>query len=487
MEKHFKNKLRNHKVDWGKEELLGSMQKELSQNKSRFNRKWLWLLPLLFIGTCLGLSESDFSFGNVTDLKNTKNSDINNSKINNSESDVLDLNQAENQTTVVNPIANNSDSNHLTKTNHSSLSNNDQPKSERLNISNPKIALSKNDAIIFSDKKESIFRRGLSQSTISTATEFQKINSNTATLKKDALSNENNFSNSENREKIKPIELIPILEITALPFDKKLQLNIPAPKMNTYEPKQIKRIVDVKNSFFASSSGEVGLINRTTNFQSDDPELGEVLKLNEETVSSRVLLSTNLAIGCQHQSGWSLQSGLEYNRIVEFFKFDDTLNFEVIEYLDDRAFYFLDQNADTLFFSDSATIVNSEIRKVRHNNYHSYFNIPMEVGYRHAIGKANIFGTVGISYAFAHNSKGRELRLFEAGIREIIDNPTYNLKNRIGFKISCGAEYPLFQRTHVFMKMAYRRSPKLGGERKEQFYQSYSLGVGLKVVIVSNK
>lgn len=484
MEEHFKNKLKNHKVDWDKEDLLGNMQKELSQNQSRFNRKWLWLLPLVFIGTCLGLSDNDFFYGNIKQLNNAKKPDVNNGEIKNNESVVHDLNQTENQILANKSIVNNSDSNHVKKTNLISLSSNEVLKSEQLNKSNPIFKLNNKEAIKGSDKSNSILKSGFLKNNILTDNAAKEINNDNVLNKKHALPNENKISIITNRKISKPIARIPFLKIPKFPFDEALRLNLPVAKMDTEEPKKIKKMVDVKNYFFANSSVEAGLIYRNMNFQTNNPEPNEESKFNEKTIKSRALLSTNIALGYQHQSGWSLQSGLEYNRIVEFFKMDDTLGFEEIKLLDDKALYFLDANADTLFFSDSATVINSNIRKVRHNNHHSYFNIPVEVGYRRSIGKVNLFGTVGMSYAFAHNFKGREARLFETGIIEVLDNPTYSLKNKFGYKISCGVEYPLFQRTHIFMNMAYRRSPKLiSREVREQFYQSYSVGLGIRVLI----
>ena len=39
------------------------MQQELARDQSEFNRKWLLLLPLLFLATCWGVSELEFSNG----------------------------------------------------------------------------------------------------------------------------------------------------------------------------------------------------------------------------------------------------------------------------------------------------------------------------------------------------------------------------------------------------------------------------------------
>ena len=272
----------------------------------------------------------------------------------------------------------------------------------------------------------------------------------------------------------------PHLAVQNLTSNNEFQFNLPTPKIVPDESEQIEKIKKIKHSFFVELSGERGLINRTNNFNFVSPEQIERLNQNEETLTSRALLSTNLSIGYQHQSRWFLQSGVEYQRVVEFFKLDDTLVNTRRNVWNERAHYFLDQNADTLFFADSSVVGTLEIRKVRHNNYHSFYTIPLEVGYRHKIGKTNVFGTVGISYAFAHNFKGRVSRLVEIR-REVVDNPSFMFKNRFGFRAGFGAEYPLSKRTQAFMTMNYRRSPTLlFSEVDEQFYQSVSLGVGVR-------
>ena len=43
MENHFKNKLKNHKVDWNKEDLLLDLEAALSVKKKSFKKKWFFL------------------------------------------------------------------------------------------------------------------------------------------------------------------------------------------------------------------------------------------------------------------------------------------------------------------------------------------------------------------------------------------------------------------------------------------------------------
>ena len=484
MEEHFRKKLKNHKVDWNKEELLGSLEQELSQKKSRFNWKLLLLLPLLFIGTCWVITGGDFRSSNSTILSRTESTSINNSARRNSEID----NQVANQTKASSDlIINNSERNQLAKTNHFSLTNNDKYKSEfpinaqsKKSVINSDSNVKPNDSIVFFNKKALIIEDSITQNLIPTAINIKQTINSTATQNTEIISSKIRSAYSEDQEIFKLTGLLPSLEISMIPFDR--QVHFKFPEQNRNSAKSILNIepVKFKNSFFISSSIEAGaIIHQTTNYPTNDKDFLELLINNEKTESSRFLLSTNLAIGYLDESGWSLQSGLEYNEIMGFFNYSH-INTDTIRKLNEAAFFILNSNADTLFFSDSSTVVRTEEKIIRHWNKQPYFSIPLEVGYRKAVGKSNVFGTVGISYAFAYNFKGLVNQLNEDGTNEIVENPNFILKSRIGYKLSLGTEIPLIKQTHLFLNVSYRRNPRLAGESKEQFYQSCTFGAGIR-------
>ena len=72
MEEHFKNKLKNHKVDWDKESLLGDLERELSPKKRRFNWRWFLLLPLMLLATCYGWNNLQTSEDNALSVNTVK-------------------------------------------------------------------------------------------------------------------------------------------------------------------------------------------------------------------------------------------------------------------------------------------------------------------------------------------------------------------------------------------------------------------------------
>ena len=498
MEEHFKNKLKNHKVDWDKEELLGNMEQELAKDKSRFNWKLLLLLPLFFLATCWGVYEAGIPFENKSDLASTENVGLPISKSENKKSNSFDSNQIDSEIkTGTSLISNSVLKNKRGKTTPSSLSKNNHNNSElRKNIPNPKSNLNSDSNLnhrsltTFPNKRNSPVELGQSQNN-STNQESNK--SPTISIAKN-IKDRNLSSINEGQEKFEILELLPSLEMTAIPFDSKIQMIslsvvqdlLADQKDKSFESNLNQDTSKFKSSFYISGLVEAGLFHRTTNFQNNDLNFVNQLQANEKTETSKVLFSTNLSIGYLHQSGWSLQSGLQYQEIKEFLKYDHLKTETTVE-LNEKALYFLDQSGDTLFFSEPSSVINTEVRKVRHWNKHAYFSIPLEIGYHHRMGKVNLFGNLGISYAFAHKFKGRVNQLNIDGSNEIIDNPNFAFKNRIGVQLGLGVDYPLFKQTNIFIKMAYRRSPKLIGEWKEQFYQTYSLGAGVRVLIERNK
>ena len=487
MEEHFRKKLKNHKVDWDKEELLGSLEQELSKNKSRFNWKLFLLLPLFFIGTCWGLIESELILGKSTDLAQVESTSILNPM---KRKDYTNVNQIDNKTKVLhNSSFKNFKSNQLPKSNTSSLSNNaktqsefslDSQSSKSVLYSNPN--LEKNNASIFSNKKKQIIQNSTTQNPKITTRNIKHTNHSTSPI---AATFNRKISTAIRRSQ-QPLQFtgrLPILEISMIPFDRQFDFQLPKPTKNSFESIIIKETPKFKSSFFVSSSVEAGvIINQNTKYVSNDSDFLQLLINNEKTETSRILLSTNLSVGYLDQSGWSLQSGLEYNEILGFFKYS-RLETDTILAFNETALYILNQNADTLFFGDTSSIVRTTEKVIRHWNKQPYFSIPLEVGYRRAFGNTHVFGTAGISYAFAYKFKGRVNQLNPDGTNEIIDNPEFVLKSRIGYKLSLGTEIPLFKRTRFFMNVSYRRNPKLSGESKEQFYQSCSFGAGIRGLI----
>lgn len=468
MEEHFRKVLKNHRVDWQKEELLPNLRERLSQKKSKFDLRWLFLLALLFIATCWQSTESGFFIDeknkNLESVENKQNIALNQDETNTSSNSFLD----------------NVEKNKSAKTDLSHSSDTIESKTE-----NAKIALnsnsSKNNAPLFSNKKEIIIENKLSQKE-NLKIKNQQAN-NTTIFAETNLSEKNDNVNSVGQEKEELVEPVPYLKTIAISSDKKPSSISTGEKLNLFEPNFKNDNDKLKESFFISASREAGFVNRTTNFQGDDAELVMQLEANEATVNSFALLNSSVLIGYQHQSGWMLQSGLEQNVIREFFK-HISFKTKTIYDLNEKASYFVNQNVDTIFISDTTAILISEVRKVRHSNKLTWFNIPLEVGYHHTIGKANIYGTLGVNYAFAPKYKGRVNQINEDGSDSIIDNPDFKFKNRIGIQLGLGVEYPLFNRTLGFVRVAYRQSPKLIGDNsKEQFYQSFPAAIGFRIPI----
>ena len=175
---------------------------------------------------------------------------------------------------------------------------------------------------------------------------------------------------------------------------------------------------------------------------------------------------------------------MQYQLIHEEFEYKN-LKIENSRNRSQEVSFFLPINMDTLFFSDTIAMTNSEDIVIRHWNQHSYFNVPIDIGYRYYIGKANLFGSLGASFAFPNKHRGQLNQLFGEGTNTNVANPTINIKNRLGYQLGIGIEFPFTEDSQLFVKSSYRRSPVLSGESKEQYYQSISFGAGIKIGISS--
>jgi len=478
MEEHFKNKLKNHKVDWDKEELLFNIQKELDHESSLFDKRWLLLLPVLLVSTCWGLQKMQSSSDvkpviQHTDSYGSKSSDLANNaneisldRIKQSIVDPENVDQISQESSSVSKVVD--QKNKKTSLNRSLASTEEN---ELNYLSTTSIVSTNNNA--YSKTNVKSFNNRSLENDKTTQIESQTVNNGDEMLSKSiaqSVADENS---------IILIEQLPFIEFDPILLDRDIYI-LALPNKVILEDVELD---DSKSShLYASLIGNAGSFYRSASASNDSgPDVGE-LALNRETLNARLALSTNLNFGYQHQSGWFLESGLGYNRLYETLDLVDTLGYSETEVEFDKAFYFLHGN-DTIFRSGIATVSDAEIRKVIHNNHHSYYTLPLTVGYRYSLGGVDVSPSLGVSYAFRNSFKGREAQVVEAEQRTVIDDPTFEFRNRLGFRFGLGVEYPLAERLRFLANINYRRSPSLSRGAIDQVYQVYSLGVGFKVIM----
>ena len=224
---------------------------------------------------------------------------------------------------------------------------------------------------------------------------------------------------------------------------------------------------------------QAGLVKRNSNFLSENEEIRTEQQLNKEREKPQFSNSYQVGLGYQLKKGWFVQTGLSRNEIWELFEFDGLYQTDSLIQDYDRAKYFIRDTGDTLFISGPANTVNNEYRKVRHQNRFSYYSIPLDLGYQQKFGKTSLSFSAGVNFAFANQFSGR----INAIPNEIIDNPEFTLKKRLGYQFGVGIGYEALKNTQLYMQVAYQKSPTFNRGDIDQYYQSYSLGVGMRYMI----
>ncbi len=485
MEDHFKNKLRNHKVDWDKEALLPHLQRELSKSKSSFGWRWLWLLPILLMGTCWGWQ----TFSNQEGVKNNMPAFTENySEAHKDEQPLLeDIGQQKTQdaNNEKNPLASNAQSENTkedvaiptpvleekTATRNNKIARveskkQDQPLTKRLFSSRtmtqqPEVSFTTQDA------KMNIDSKGIGQ---------HSARSGHSTIT-GILASDANVSNNGAAFSSLDIGCLDHVEYSL--FDVPLftiQTSLPA--LDSVE----KVISEIPNwQPFVDVGTELAWTFRTRNYLTENTEYINRLRSNEETETPLTWWHLHANAGLMHKNTWSLQTGFQYDQIREVFNYSETKIFET-ENEDIR--YFIVDGPDTTFVFDTITVTRIAERQVRHYNTHHLFSIPLELGYRFEINAFRFEAQAGLSYSFFHNYNGKRNFVFESGGNEIIENAlefAFELKDRIGYKLGLGMVYPVFDKNELFVTATYRRSPTLSIRVIDQRYNALALGVGLRL------
>jgi len=294
MEEHFKNKLKNHKVDWDKESLLGNLKEELSPNKSRFDWKWLLLLPLLLLVTCWGWNNLQRPTANAT-LTQIENNSV--------------LNEKENNVVENTPISQdeiNIENDQLSANTIKQPNENASTSTSELNQSEPEIELVINSARSKTKTKSNLppppsSFNDLSKTkspiareqpikdpiiiTIPKTTEKPKDFLDIPAAKKST--NNVALNIEETRKDILPLSAIPFLGWKDLNLIIKRE---DLPDLSTVEKFQEIDKVSLKNPFYISASGELGLVYRSRKFNVNDIDNREDfinrLEDNEDTEKS---------------------------------------------------------------------------------------------------------------------------------------------------------------------------------------------------------
>ena len=515
LEDRFKHKLKEHKVDWNKEELLVPLKQELSKENRRFDWRWLLLLPLVCIATCWGgysLGDSDVSpsigissfneNGNKNDKSNNKLNNKSNSTSSSNESEILNMSNAEsNITEGALSVQSDNTSNindepfqSIPELNHEQLEEQGQAQLQEQNIKQnlkQELNLPSVQNITTSPKFNVLNFTGLSIGNFANAVEQAEHFKPMADVK---TSNQ-----SENKEDTsKPYEYLDFNDLALKTDERTLanihlsqldvrkrqllygQRNIPLLDTRLNVPEKDKKLLS--NPFYVSASAEFGLHYRDRNYNSSNATYVSRLEANEDTERSLAALYSNLNIGYQFASNWSVQSGIEYGQLNEVFDYN-TQSTELVPV--ETVLYFIVDIAamDTTYVKDTSTVTRTTDRTIKHYNKQVFYSIPLQLAYDFDLNNINFRTRLGLNYTFAHSFNGRYNLIKEGGGNEIVYNNAENdfsLSDRVGLQLGLDMVYPIKKQAEFFLSAAYRRSPKLSMNVIDQRYHSMALGVGFR-------
>lgn len=497
MEEHFKNKLKNHKVDWDKEDLLPNLKNELAPNYKKTSWSWILLIPFLFV-ISYWASDRNTSASNDQLLSDTSVSKV--------EVDPSTVSNKTEESTVSSQI---NEGEEFTKVNINSASLSKIEKVIRIektkkpsllimgktqkyyedsNQIAQKINMNFNDLVAqqkqaekinlyqknnFEEKTESkVIEKTmpLKSYTVSDTVEFASSN-----ISSMALPSSNTHIESERNFVLNtvPSNLLPLIDLQEFEMEEDFNVT-PIIFLNSEDEIKIKP----KKVFYVKALVEVGLVERERDFKTSNEGLLDKLEANEETERPQFALYTNLNFGYQHVSGLSVQSGLEYSEIREVFNYEES-NIEIIS-KDTFSYIIIDLVGDTTFVQAPKNFLETTVRTVRHYNKHRFYSIPIQLAYQFDLKKVNLKTSLDISYTFAHSFEGRVNQVFSEEENIIIDDSVFELKNRFGLQVGLILEYPFLKDTRLVFSASYRRSPQLNFDVIDQRYNSMSLGVGVK-------
>jgi len=421
VEEYIKNKLKNHKVDWQKEDLLPNIESALLKKKSR--KKWFFLIPLL-ITTLLS---THYLFQCNTNLK-TNIVDQIEFKMHNTDYQAqvsIESQEESNDNSLLGKKSeytkdNESNEKILIKTNHSIPSNG----------SNVKLVTKKEETILVSDKA---LDNDLELKFIEITESKYQNSPNHDTSRSTAKTSNTIFFPPTNNSETKlqtPLALLPT-RASHLVHNSTLDINI-----KPTEKKEVINDESKKVSFFIEPNVSTGVLQRR--FASSFP--GYEKELEEQRIFGKPVLhySISMEFGAFIKNKWSTQIGIEYQEMIESVEGD-----------------------------------------FRETNTHRYFMIPMNISRNFKFNKTKLYAKAGFTYALTHNFKG--FSLTNNGVSK--EDPFW-IKKRIGYQLGIGSGFALSNNKELFLNAIFRKSPVLGlYDILEKWHLSYSIGLGFRIFL----
>jgi len=483
MEDHFKNKLKNHKVDWQKEDLLMDLEASLSKKKKSSKKAWFLLFPLglliLFIGWGNNYSEQQINSAVAKNSKVNaeKNDALKSAEIISKIKDVKDINPPIKRPVEVNRS---SDSNET-------MTFKTTPSEKNL----WKTVKNSATKIIAQEKSRDVKKKPILPTENFVPVKVINVEKGSSFSSKENLSSDDHIllrkqnsgitSSEDNQdisnEKLKTHQPITLNNIhlikSSIVHSFIPNLSIEHSELDATTSEEFKKV-----QLFFEPNISAGFLQRKFSSPFDvnpDEYYGEKIRLEKAIIHD----AASVEIGVLINEKWSVQFGLEYQEMREKFSFDYLLSSDTTLTLVEKAYYEYNPeiDSDTLFIEGMRPVVTNETRRIKHWNKHMYWSIPLNVGRQFILNETTINASAGITYAIRHNFTGRTKR----SDIPIVENENYLFKNKIGFQFGLSGEQKLSENKSLFIKTIFRKSPTVKfGDITEKSHLSYSLGAGLR-------
>ena len=205
-----------------------------------------------------------------------------------------------------------------------------------------------------------------------------------------------------------------------------------------------------------------------------------LIALRENTERQQETSHLGLQMTAQHESGFSVSTGLQYTRMVELYERNGTVVTE--DSIDGIALLYVNPNNDTIPVMGRVPHKTTYVLKKKYFNKYTLFDVPVIIGYTSKKGDWEYGAQAGVFANISLKTEGRFLK------NKIDDEDIKGLfKSTIGLSYYLGGSinYQLNENIKIGVKPYMRYFPKNFAKDTYGVSQKYILyGVGAKVVYV---
>ena len=234
----------------------------------------------------------------------------------------------------------------------------------------------------------------------------------------------------------------------------------------------------IKGNLFVESYVFGGVPIDHVSLEENALEQTDYLNLWEDRFESLSTFSGGLMVGYQLGSGLEISGGAEYQRIEAQYETVQRVT-EIIQVFDPMAFFFIDDDGNTVWVADSVSAVSVYDRTTSISNRSSLLNIPFQLSYPiYQKGPWQLRAVGGGSFNFSIEHKGVFLR----DNQQLVQLDDTSAATFMASKIGLCIEGWLQLSTFLTERMEFYVSPRYRYSRQSYLAQSEILSVSRDLV-----